>query len=390
MRDPLLRWREEFPILTRTTYLVSHSMGAMPRSAWMWVERYLRAWEERGVLAWEEWETSLREHADRIAALLRAPAGSVVLHQNVSTLFGVLLSALVRPRGRTKVVATDLNFPSLLYALQMHGDLGVRLHLVRSPDGITVPPEAWEEAVDPDTLAVVVDHGIFRSGFLQDVGAIAAMAHRCGAWVIVDAYQTAGCVPIDVQAWGADVVLGGSHKWLCGGPGAAWMYVRPDRIPELRPRVVGWFSHRTPFAFELQVDLAPDARRFLTGTPGISGLFAARAGLEVVLEVGVEAIREKSVRLTQRMIERADELGLRVRTPRDPARRGGMVVVDFPGAEQVAQQLVRRGILVDYRPQAGIRMSAHFYTHPDEVERVFEAIQERVARMVSSPHPGEG
>lgn len=161
------------------------------------------------------------------------------------------------------------------------------------------------------------------------------------------------------------------------------MYVRPDRIPELRPRLVGWFGHRAPFAFALEVDLAPDAMRFATGTPGIPGFFAARAGLEVVLEVGVEAIREKSVRLTQRMIERADELGLQVRTPRDSAQRGGMVVVDFPGAERVAHELVQRDILVDYRPQAGIRMSAHFYTHPDEVERAFEAIGELKTRGVA-------
>jgi len=376
MNDPLLRWREEFPILARTTYLVSHSMGAMPRSARRWVEECLQMWEEGGVRAWEAWEPYVREHANRIAALLGAPEGSVVLHQNVSTLFGILLSALLQPRGRTKVVATDLNFPSLLYTLQMHADLGLRLHLLRSPDGVTVPLEAWEEAVDSETLAVVVDHGIFRSGFLQDVGTIAELAHRHGAWVVVDAYQTAGCVPINVRSWGADVVLGGSHKWLCGGPGAAWMYVCLDRIPELRPRWVGWFGHRFPFAFALEVDLAPDAMRFATGTPGIPGFFAARAGLEVVLAVGGEAIREKSVRLTQRMIERADELGLEVRTPRDPAQRGGMVVVDFPGADRVAHELVQRGILVDYRPQAGIRLSAHFYTHPDEVEHAFHAIRE--------------
>ncbi|MDR5708609.1 MAG: aminotransferase class V-fold PLP-dependent enzyme [Armatimonadota bacterium] len=376
MRDPLLRWREEFPVLERTTYLVSHSMGAMPRSARRWVERYLRLWEERGVLAWEEWEEYLREHANRVSTLLRAPEGSVVLHQNVSTLFCLLLSALVPCRGRTRVVATELNFPSLLYALQMHRDLHVEVHLLRSPDGVTIPLEAWEDAVDSDTLAVVVDHGIFRSGFLQDVETITEVAHRHGAWVIVDAYQTAGCVPIDVQTWGADAVLGGSHKWLCGGPGAAWMYVRPERLPELRPRMVGWFGHRDPFAFELRLEPAPDAMRFATGTPGIPGLFTARAGLEVVLEVGVEAIREKSVRLTQRMIEQADALGLRVNTPRDPAQRGGMVVVDFPGAEQVARELVRRGVLVDYRPRAGIRMSAHFYTHPGEVERAFETIRE--------------
>jgi len=376
MSDPLLRWRGEFPILERTTYLVSHSMGAMPRSARNWIERYAREWDERGVVAWDAWEPYVAEHANRIASLIGAPRGTVGIHQNVSTLFGILLSGLLAPGGRTKVVSTDLNFPSLLYVLQRHEDLGLELHLIQSPDGISIPLEAWEEAVDDRTLAVLVDHGIFRSGFLQDVGAITEIAHRHGAWSIVDAYQTVGCVPVDVGAWGADAVLGGSHKWLCGGPGAAWMYVRPDRLPELRPRVVGWFSHRDPFAFDLRMEFAPDAMRFTTGTPGIPALFAARAGLEIVLEIGVEVIREKSVRLTQRMIERADELGLRLHSPRDPVQRGGLVVVDFPGAEQAAQELVRRGILVDYRPQAGIRLSPHFYTHPDEIEHAFDALRE--------------
>ncbi len=376
MNDPLLRWRAEFPVLERTTYLVSHSMGAMPRQARAWVDRYLDLWDRRGVAAWEEWEPYVREHADRIGQLLGAPAGSVVLHQNVSTLFGGLVSALLRPKGRRKVVATDLNFPSLLYVLQAHEPLGVQLHVIRSPDGVGVPLEAWADAVDDHTLAVLVDHGIFRSGFLQDVRAIAELAHRRGAWVVVDAYQTAGCVPFHVGEWEADAVLGGSHKWLCGGPGAAWMYVRPDRLDQLQPALAGWFGHRDPFAFRLELEFAPDAMRFATGTPNMPALFAARAGLELVLQVGVQAVREKSLRLAERMVERADALGLEVRTPRDPQRRGGMVVVDFPGAEAVARELVARQVLVDYRPGGGIRLSAHFYTHPDEVELAFDHIRE--------------
>jgi kynureninase len=380
MTDLLLRWRPEFPVLEHTTYLVSHSMGAMPRSAHDWLRRYGQEWEERGVVAWEHWEPYVREHGDRIAALIGAPAGTVALHQNVSTLFGILLSGLVQRGGRVKVVATDLNFPTLLYSLQMHEDLGLRLHRIPTPDGITIPLEAWEDAIDEQTLAVVVDHGIFRSGALQDVGAITQMAHRHGAWSIVDAYQTAGCVPLDVLSWGADAVLGGSHKWLCGGAGAAWMYVRKDRLESLRPRVVGWFSHRDPFAFDLRMEFAPDAMRFATGTPGIPGLFAARAGLEIVLEIGPEPIREKSMRLTQRIIDLADESGFRVSTPRDASQRGGLVVVDFPGAERATQELVRRKVLVDYRPKAGIRISGHFYTVDDEIDRAFAVLREFAAR----------
>ncbi|MCS7236391.1 MAG: aminotransferase class V-fold PLP-dependent enzyme [Armatimonadota bacterium] len=382
MDDPLLRWRDEFPILQRTAYLVSHSMGAMPRSARGWVARYLDAWEGEGVRAWEAWEPYVREHADRIALLIGAPGGSVVLHQNVSTLFGGLLSALVRPGGRRKVVATELNFPSLLYALRGWTALGLQLHLIRCPDGATVPLDAWREAVDGHTLAVVVDHGIFRSGFLQDVESIGELARRQGAWVVVDAYQTVGCVPFRVQDWPADAVLGGSHKWLCGGPGAAWMYVNPERADELAPALAGWFGHRDPFAFDLELEYAPGAARFATGTPGVASLLAARAGLEVVLQVGVQAVRRKSQALGQRMIELADSLDLEVRSPRDPERRTGMVVVDFPGAEEAARELVRQGVLVDYRPGAGIRLSAHFYTHPHEVETAFEVLGRRVRRPV--------
>lgn len=374
MEDDLLRWRREFPILERTTYLVSHSMGAMPRSARAWVQRYLDAWETEGVTAWETWEPYLREHADRIAQLIGAPRGSVVMHQNVTTLFGALLSALLRPGRRRKVVATDLNFPSLLYTVRAHEALGVQLELIRSPDGATVPVEAWEQAVDTQTLAVLVDHGIFRSGFLQDVVAVGELARRRGAWVVVDAYQTAGCVPFDVRDWPVDVVLGGSHKWLCGGPGAAWMYVAPEQADRLAPALAGWFGHREPFAFELELSYAPGAMRFATGTPGMAALFAARAGLEVVLEVGVRAVREWSQALGQQMVDYADSLGLEVRSPRNPERRTGMVVVDFPGAEETARDLVARGILVDYRPGAGIRMSAHFYTHPQEVQAAFEVL----------------
>lgn len=375
MTDSLLRWRAEFPILERVAYLVSHSMGAMPRSARTWLERYASGWEERGVAAWEEWEPYLGEHADRLAALIHAPRGSVVLHQNVSTLFGALLGSLWRAGGRRKVVATDLNFPSLLYVVQAHRPLGLELDLLRSPDGVTVPLEAWERAVDERTLAVLVDHGIFRSGALQDVPTITRLAHAHGAWCIVDAYQTVGCVPVDVSDWGADAVLGGSHKWLCGGPGAGWMYVRPDRAEQLEPWMAGWFGHRDPFGFSLDLEWAQGARRFATGTPGMASLFAARAGLEIVLQVGVGAIREKSLRLTQLMMDLAEADGLIVRTPRDPTWRGGLVVVDFPGADRAVPRLQEAGVLVDYRPQAGIRMSGHFYTHPDEVERAFSALR---------------
>lgn len=374
--DRLLAWREEFPILATTTYLISHSMGAMPRRVEAWLARYAAEWSARGVTAWDDWEPYLLEHGNRLAALIGAAEGTVAFHQNVSTLVAIVLSAIVQPGGRAKVVTTDLHFPSVTYNLLTHREVGLDVHMLRSPDGVTVPLDLWEDAIDDRTLAVLVDHGIFRSGALQDVRAIAAMAHRRGALILVDAYQTAGCVPFDVAAWEADVVVGGSHKWLCGGPGAAWIAVRPDLLPRLRPRITGWFSHARPFAFELEMEYAPTAMRFATGTPNIPGLYAARAGLEIVHEVGVAAIREKSLRLTQRIIELAETRGLRVNTPREPDRRAGMVCVDFPGAREAERELIRRGVLLDYRPRCGLRISPHFYTRDDEIDRVFAELDD--------------
>jgi kynureninase len=377
-RDPetdLLRWRKEFPILKHTTYLVSHSMGAMPKTAFDRLRQYGEEWAEDGLEAYDHWVPRLRDTADLIGSLFGAPKGSVAMHQNVSTLTAIVLSAIQKPGGRTKVVYTDLNFPSIHYNWFRHQELGLRVHLVTSPDGIEIPTEKMIEAIDEETLAVVVDHGIFRSGYLQDVAAIAKAARAKGAYTFVDAYQTVGCVPIDVTEWGIDFLVGGSHKWLCGGPGAAYLYVRPALIPQLQPRITGWFSHRQPFAFEWDLVYAEDAMRFATGTPNMPGIHAARAGIEIVAHVGVAKVREKSVRLTQKLIAAAEEEGLKVNSPKDPARRSGLVCIDFPGADRAEGELLRRGFHVDYRPRCGLRLSAHFYTKEAELLSVLPEIR---------------
>jgi kynureninase len=377
----LTSWRQEFPILSRKTYLVSHSMGAMPRRAEDYLKQYTTEWGQEGIEAWDHWEPYVMAHGNLVGGLLNAAPDTVIMHQNVSTLMAIVISALYKPgAARRKVVATDLNFPSILYNWEMYASLGLEMELIKSPDGMTIPLEAWEAAIDENTLAVLVDHGVFRSGFLQDAAAITQLAHAKGAYAVVDAYQTIGAVPVDVQAWNADFVLGGSHKWLCGGPGASWLYIRPDLIPALEPRVTGWFSHARPFDFALNMEFAPNAMRFVTSTPGIPALYAARAGTEIIREVGVETIRANSLRMTRRIMEEAQALGMELRTPVEDERRTGMVCFEFPDSETVYKQLLSQGFLIDHRPRCGIRMSPHFYTGAEEIDLFFEALRALIGR----------
>ncbi len=368
----LLAWRAQFPILDRTTYLVSHSLGAMPRGAAAQLEEYTRQWAERGVRAWAEgWWAMPVTVGDAVGRIIGAPRGSVVMHQNVSIAQSVILSCFDlsgRRNNRNKVVYEDLNFPSVMYVYEAHRELGARIVTVPSDDGMTVPLERFLEAIDEETLLVPLSHVIFRSGFVQDVPAIVRRAHEVGALVVADLYQSAGTVPVDVAAWDVDFATGGSVKWLCGGPGAGYLYVAPRLRESLRPRVTGWMAHEHPFAFEQgAIDYASDATRFLHGTPAVPALFAARAGYAIVGEIGVEAIRRKSVRQVQLLMDQARARGLTPRTPDDPDRRGGMAILDVPHGEAVTRELLRREIVVDHRPGAGIRYSPHFYTTDDEI-----------------------
>ncbi len=278
----LLAHRPEFPILEKTTYLVSHSLGAMPRGAAAELEEYTRQWSTRGVRAWAEgWWAMPVTVGDAVGRIIGAPPGSVVMHQNVSICQSVLLSCFDLSARRNKIVYEDLNFPSVMYVYEAHRALGARVVTVPSADGMTVPLERFLEAIDEETLLVPLSHVIFRSGFVQDVPAIVQRAHEVGAYVVADVYQSAGTVPVDVTAWDVDFATGGSVKWLCGGPGAGYLYVAPRLQRRLQPRVTGWMAHEHPFAFEAgAIDYASDATRFLHGTPAVPALFAARAGYE--------------------------------------------------------------------------------------------------------------
>jgi kynureninase len=376
--DHLLQYRSEFPILERTTYLISNSLGAMPRRVYDAMKGYADTWAMRGVRAWEErWWMLAAEVGDEIGALMNAPRGSVSTHQNVTTCQAVVASCFDFSGKRNKVVYSDMNFPSVMYFWEAQQSRGARVHMVKTDDGITVPLQRLLDAIDETTLLVPISHVIFRSAFIQDARAIIEKAHNVGAMVVLDTFQSLGTVPVDVQALDTDFACGGVLKWLCGGPGVGYLYVRPDLGKKLRPTFTGWTAHENPFAFEIGANRYTDPPyRFMNGTPHIPALEAARPGLRIIAEAGIERIREKSKRQTGRLIELASKHGWRVNSPRDAQQRGGTVSLDVPDPQDVCRELIKREILVDWRPKAGVRMSPHFYNTDQELEIGIGAVEE--------------
>src|SRR5215472_8651809 len=296
MSDSLLRYRPEFPILDRTNYMISNSLGAMPRAVYDALKGYADIWATRGVRAWEErWWMLALEVGNELGALMNAPKDSVSVHQNVTTCQAVVASCFDFSGKRNKIVYSDLNFPSVMYFWEAQRPLGVRVHTVKTDDGITVPTQRLLDAIDETTLLVPISHVIFRSAYIQDAAAIIEKAHRVGAHVLLDTFQSLGTVRVDVQALNVDFACGGVLKWLCGGPGVAYLYVRPDLGRQLEPKFTGWTAHENPFAFEIgPIKYTEPPYRFMNGTPHIPALEAAGPGLKIVSEVGVAAIREKS------------------------------------------------------------------------------------------------
>lgn len=375
MTDNLLKWRSEFPILEQAVYLISHSLGAMPRATYDRLNEYAETWATRGVRAWAEgwWEMPMTV-GNEVARIIGADRNTVVMHQNVSICQSLILSALLplpANSKRNKIVYEELNFPSVMYVYEAHARAhGLRIERVKSDDGITVAIERMLAAIDEETLLVPISHVLFKSGFLQDAKAITERAHEVGAMVVLDCYQSAGTVPFSAKELNVDFATGGSVKWLCGGPGAGYLYVRPDLIDKLEPKTTGWMAHEHPFAFETEMHYAPNVTRFLHGSPAIPALFAAQSGYKIINEIGVTAIRDKSVRQTQKLIALAEEAGFRVTSPKDPEQRGGTITVWDENAAQITKELVRREFIVDYRPGAGVRISPHFYTKDEELELI--------------------
>jgi len=378
MADDLLRYRPEFPILERTNYMISNSLGAMPRAVYDALKGYADIWATRGVRAWDErwWMLSL-EVGNEVGALMNAPKDSVSVHQNVTTCQAVVASCFDFSGERNKVVYSDMNFPSVMYFWEAQRAYGARVHMIKTDDGVTVPTDRLIDAIDESTLIVPISHVIFRSSYVNDVRAIIEKAHRVGAHVVLDTFQSLGSVPVDVGALNVDFACGGVLKWLCGGPGVAYLYVRPDLGRTLEPRLTGWFAHQDSMAFETgPIRYTDSPFRFMNGTTHIPALEACRPGLKIIHEAGVERIREKSKRQTARLIELADQHGWRVNTPRDAEQRGGTVSIDMPDSQQVRHELLARDVVVDWRPKAGVRFSPHFYTTDAEVDAAIAAVDE--------------
>ncbi len=362
-------YRDRFPILGETTYLINHSLGAMPAATAGRLAEYAEVWATRGIRAWGEgWWTMPLEVGDQIARIVGAPPGTTVMHQNVAVAEAVVLSCF-RPvdPARNRIVYEAENFPSVRYLYQAQPELEVVV--CESADAIV-------EAIDERTLLVPISHVLFKSAEIQDVGPIVARAHEVGARVVLDCYQSAGIVPFSLSELGVDFAVGGSVKWLCGGPGNGWLYVRPDLIEELEPTFTGWQAHASPFAFEPELRYAPGIARFLTGTPNVPALYAATSGYDLVEEVGVEAIRTNSIRQTELLIGLADEAGFEVRSPRDPSVRGGTITVFVPDFEAVHLELGARGVICDFRPGAGIRLGPHYYNRDEELRFAIDQIGE--------------
>ena len=372
--EALESYRDHFPILEHTTYLISHSLGPMPLGAEENLLRYAREWRERGVRAWAEgwWEASTSV-GDQLARIFAAAPGTTVMHQNVAVAQAVVLSCFEFEPPRNRIVYGEGEFPSVRYLYQAQRRRGAEVEIVADADAVL-------EAIDERTLLVPVSHVLFKTGEIQDVEAIVERAHESGALVVLDAYQSVGSVPLDVTGLGVDFAVGGSVKWLCGGPGAGWLYVRPDLIDRLEPTFTGWQAHARPFAFEPEQEYASGAARFLTGTPNVPALYAASAGYDIIEEVGVGRIRERSVQQTTLLVELLEAAGFEVASPANPDRRGGTVVVRTPELEAVHRELDAREIVCDFRPDVGIRLGPHFFNTDDELR--FAAAQ--IAEIVES------
>jgi kynureninase len=387
----LLATRSEFPTLEKGVHLISHSLGAVPKKAREYVNRFMDEWENESINAWGSWLPAVRSLGDLVGGVLGVDPGTVAILPNVSTVQSFVASCFTfnetsgRFKGRNKVVYDDVNFSTVHYVWQEQARRGADITIVKSRDGIHAPIDELCAAIDERTLLVPISHVLFRSSGMYDAKRVIDRAHAMGALVLLDCYQSAGTVPLDLKAWDCDMACGGSVKWACGGPGAAYLYVRPDLLEHLAPTSTGWFAHAEPFAFDMgPMRYASDVWRMIGGTMAVPAVYTARAGWETVARLGVDRIRAKSLRQTKLLRDLVDARGFTVNSPREDAERGGTVCFDFPGADLVSKTLSQRKFFHDYRPRCGLRLSPHFYTTDEELQRFMSELDE-VRRTGATP-----
>ena len=375
MHDDLLSRRGDYPILGRTTYLINNSLGAMHRGSRERLQEYADLWDTVGVVAWDTWFPEMTRVADLVGAVIGARPGTTVLRQSVADAITTVASCFDLTGARNRVVTTAADWPGTHYFwTEQLGRVGGELVVVPfEDDGLTIDPDRVADAIDERTLFASVSLVQFRTSALLDTRPIVAAAHARGAHVLLDAYQGVGCVPVDVAAKSVDFCVGGSVKFLCGGPGNGWLYVRPDLAETLRPASVGWISHERPFAFDWgPIRYAPGVQRFAGGTPNVPAAYAAAPGYQAIVDVGIERIRERSMSLTQPLLEGALERGFTVRSPLHARHRGGHVTIDPGDSERVHHELIARKFVVDHRPGSGIRVAPHFYNTTEECEAILD------------------
>lgn len=378
--DDLLDRRADYPVLARKTYLASHTLGAMHRATPQRLAEFTGLWAEQGVVAWETWAPQVERVADLVGSLVGAPAGTTVMRQNVADLLGDLVSCLDWRGRRNRVVTSSLEWPGSLHTWSQIDRLGGEAVVVPGePDGITLGVQRLVDAIDERTLLVECSHVLFRTSTVVDLRPIVEKAHSVGALAVVDGYQAAGTLPVDVVDLGVDVYLGGSVKYLSGGPGNGWMYAAPHVSEVLAPVTSGWFGQTAPFDFDPQVSPAPGIRRFAGGTPGVPAAYAAEPAYAALADIGMTRVRERSVSMTQPLLEAALERGFTVRSPHDPEQRGGHVTIDPGDSQRVHDALIARGIVIDHRPGVGLRVSPHFYNTLDEALGALDAMSEVLA-----------